>query len=357
MKLLYGVTGEGMGHAIRSGVVLEHLVSAGHEVEIIASSRAAKYLSERFAEVHTIHGLHIVAEENRVRRGKTLWSNVTEGLKNLPRQIGAYYEIIEDYRPDAVISDFESFSYLYARAHDLPLFSIDNQQVMNRCTLPEEIIADDRADFEVVKAFVKAKLPFCDHYFIATFFSPPIRKKNTSLHAPILRPAILEAKATAGEHLLVYQTVTENSSLVKTLQASGFECRVYGLRRDLDGDVREGNLLHRPFSEETFIADLASCRGVVASAGFTLMGECVYLKKPLLAVPLEGQFEQVFNARYLEHLGYGAMTETVTDASLSAFLESLSRYEVALADYDHPGNGPLFVAIDQQLDRAAAGLL
>ncbi len=352
MKLLYGVTGEGMGHAIRSGVVLDHLVSAGHEVEIIASNRAATYLSERFAQVHTIHGLHIVAEENRVRRGKTLWSNVTEGLKSLPRQIGSYFEVIEDFRPDAVISDFESFSYLYGRAHDVPVFSIDNQQVMNRCTVPDEIIADDRAEFEVVKAFVKAKLPFCEHYFIATFFSPPIRKKNTSLHAPILRPRILDAKASPGEHLLVYQTVTENTALVKTLQASGFECRVYGLRRDLAGDVREGNLLHRPFSEETFIEDLASCRGVVASAGFTLMGECVYLRKPLLAVPLEGQFEQVFNARYLEHLGYGAMADAVTEPSLRAFLKRLPEFEEALASFVHPGNGRLFQALDRHLGGA-----
>ena len=37
MKILYGVVGEGMGHAMRSRVVLEHLVAQGHEVEIMAS--------------------------------------------------------------------------------------------------------------------------------------------------------------------------------------------------------------------------------------------------------------------------------------------------------------------------------
>ena len=35
------------------------------------------------------------------------------------------------------------------------------------------------------------------------------------------------------------------------------------------------------------------------------MGEAVYLHKPMLAVPLARQFEQVLNARYLEHEGYG----------------------------------------------------
>lgn len=355
MKILYGVTGEGMGHAIRSRVVLEHLVAEGHEVEVLASNRAAAYLDKSF-EVRTIHGLHIVAEENRVKRGKTLWSNVSEGLKNLPGQVKAYFELIDTFQPDAVISDFESFSYLYARAHDKPVFSIDNQQVMNRCIVPEEVIGKHRRDFEIVKAFVKAKLPFCDHYFIATFFTPEIRKKSTSLHPPILRDAILAAEPSDGEHLLVYQTVTENTALMEALEGCGLPCRVYGLQRDLQEDRRVGNVLHRPFSEQTFIDDLASARAVVASAGFTLMGECVYLKKPLLAVPLEGQFEQLLNARYLAHLGYGAVADQVDVQSLSAFLEASPNYASTLSSFDHPGNGPLFDAIHAQLDRAAAGL-
>ena len=73
MKVLYGVVGEGMGHAMRSRVVLEHLLAQGHEVEIMASSRAVDFLAKRFEGVHRIHGLHMIYEENRVRRGATLW--------------------------------------------------------------------------------------------------------------------------------------------------------------------------------------------------------------------------------------------------------------------------------------------
>ena len=84
MKILYGVTGEGMGHAMRSRVVLEHLVRAGHEIEIIASGRAAAFLGKRFEGVNTIHGFHMILEENRVRPGKTLWSNVLKGVMGVP---------------------------------------------------------------------------------------------------------------------------------------------------------------------------------------------------------------------------------------------------------------------------------
>ena len=40
-----------------------------------------------------------------------------------------------------------------------------------------------------------------------------------------------------------------------------------------------------------------------AGGGFTLMGEAVYLHKPMLAVPLHRQFEQVLNARSTRKYG------------------------------------------------------
>lgn len=81
MNVLYGVVGEGMGHAMRSRVVLEHLVANGHDVHVMASQRAVDYPAKRFSNVHRIHGLHIIYEENRVRRGKTFWSNVRQGSR------------------------------------------------------------------------------------------------------------------------------------------------------------------------------------------------------------------------------------------------------------------------------------
>src|SRR5215813_12776928 len=226
MKILYGVVGEGMGHAMRSRVVLEHLVGRGHEVEIMASGRAVDFLGKRFANVNRIHGLHMIYEENRVRRGKTLWSNVLNGAAALPRQIAAYFDLISAFRPEVVISDFESWTYFFAKAHGLPVISIDNMQVINRASHPPELLAGYEAEFQITKAFVKSKLPFCDRYLITTFFYPELRKDRTKLVPPILRPEILAARATPGEHVLVYQTAEGNEGLAGILAQAGVECRV-----------------------------------------------------------------------------------------------------------------------------------
>jgi uncharacterized protein (TIGR00661 family) len=357
MRILYGVVGEGMGHAIRSRVVLEHLFAQGHEVEIMTSQRAVDFLGARFPEVHRIHGLHILYEENRVRRGRTLWSNVQQGSAALPQQLHAYFKLVEDFAPEVVISDFESWVYFYARLHRLPIVSIDNMQIINRCRHDAELLRDMRAEFNLTRAFVKSKLPGCDHYLITTFFYPDVRKKRTTLVPPLLRPEILSASASNGDHLLVYQTAEGHEQLPEALAAAGLPCRIYGMRRALTADVQEGALLYRPFDERRFIEDLASARAVVAGGGFTLMGEAVYLHKPMLSVPVRGQIEQVLNARYLERAGYGRAAAEVDAATLDDFLAAVPAMQARLTAYAQDGNRAAFEALDGLLDRAASGLL
>jgi uncharacterized protein (TIGR00661 family) len=346
-----------MGHAMRSRVVLEHLVGEGHEVEVMASGRAEGYLRQRFAEVHGIHGLHMIYEDNRVKRGKTFWSNLTEGTAKLPMNMKAYFTLIEDFRPEVVVSEFDSWTYIYGQLHGLPIISVDNMQIINRCKIPKEVVKGHKGEFRFARTFVKGKLPGCRHYLITTFFRPKVRRKRTTLVPPVLRPEILGARSTRGDHLLVYQTAEGHEGLAETLAKTGLECRIYGMRRSITEEQVEGPLRYRPFSEPGFIADLASARGVIAGGGFTLMSECVYLHKPMLSVPLENQFEQFLNARYLEREGYGVCAESLDDpAAVHGFVDRIPACEEALASYAQDGNRELFEALDAELDRAAAGV-
>ncbi len=93
----------------------------------------------------------MIYEENRVRRGKTLWSNVLSGATGTPKNIAAYFELIKDFRPELTVSDFESWTYLYAKLHRLPILSVDNMQIINRCTHDAEILAGHEAGFQLTR--------------------------------------------------------------------------------------------------------------------------------------------------------------------------------------------------------------
>lgn len=358
MRILYGVVGEGMGHATRSRVVIDHL-SRHHEVEVVVSGRAHDYLKARESDrlgVNRIWGLTIVYEDNEVRNLRTFLSNVASGLTGgVPKNLKAYFDLTEKFRPEVVVSDFESWSYLYGKLHGLPVVSLDNIQLLNRCSHPPEVLAGHEADYLVAKGVVAAKLPGCLHYLITSFVFPEVTKPRTTLHPPVLRPEILAARAEPGEHLLVYQTSTSNTALPEILKGCGRECRVYGLRRDLGADEVDGNLRHRPFSEREFIEDLRTARAVVSGGSFTLMSEAVYLHKPMLSVPVKKQFEQILNGRYLERAGYGLAADELTRERLGELLERVGEFERNLSRYRQDGNADLLAKLDEVLLAAAQG--
>lgn len=353
MRILYGVVGEGMGHATRSKVVCEHLVKSGHDVKIVVSGRAHGFLSKTFHDVVEIRGLTIKYVDNRMDRDGTLARNVVAAPGMLASNVGAYFSKVASFKPDAVISDFDSFAYFFAKRHGLPVLSIDNQQIISRCKLGKFAKQGIKVDYQMTKAFVRAKLPACDHYVITTFFYPQVRpkyEKETTLVPPILRQAVLDARkrAHAGEHVLVYQTSTSDRGLIAELnRVEDQRFTVYGLRKN----ARHGNCTLKEFSEDGFVDDLASARAVVCNGGLSLIGEAVYLGKPIFSVPVRNQYEQVLNARYLEELGWGLAAEQIEADVLRLFLEEVPKYATRVARHRQDGNRELYDVVDKLLGK------
>jgi uncharacterized protein (TIGR00661 family) len=356
MKILYGVVGEGMGHAMRSAVILERLTKSGHEIRIVVSGRAADYLEKRYpGQVTKITGLTMVYEDNVVRKMKTAFKNL-KAAAGIPDNLRSYLDMARSFTPDAVISDFESWTYAFARGQKLPVVSVDNMQIIDRCTHEAADFAEEKGSFLLAKSIVKAKEPRANAYLVTTFFYPEVRKERTTLHPPILRDIILDAKPRAkpGAHVLVYQSGASHDTLLEALKRVDAPFRVYGLKRDITGEESDGNLTHCPFSETRFIDDLAGARAVIAGGGFTLLGEAVFLGKPTLSVPLVGQFEQALNAIYLQKLGYGERANDVTTEVVTGFLARAPRYAEKLESFQHDRNEGLFARLEAALGEAVA---
>jgi len=357
MRILYGVVGEGMGHATRSRVVLEHLLAAGHEVRVVVSGRAHGFLVSRFQgrpniRFEEIHGLVLGFEGNALDKSETFRLNLEALPAGMLKNIGVYRRVAEDgFAPEVVISDFETWAFLYGLNHFLPVISIDNMQVLNRCRHDPDVTLEGAGAFKLAKGLVKGKLPFAWHYLVSSFFFPPVRKRKTTLVPPILRPEILAAKREPGGHVLVYQTASSNAALIPALQRLPYPFRVYGMGRE----GQEGNVTLKGFSESGFIDDLRTARAVVAGGGYSLMGEAVHLHVPVLSLPIEGQFEQVLNARYLEKLGYGRHAERLDVDAIADFVVRSDDFAHSLERYVPRSNDLLFGCVDELLRRVTAG--
>ena len=133
-RIIYAACGEGMGHAIRTSVILDHLKD-NNELMIFASGRAYDYLSKKFDDVYQIYGFNTVYENNAVNDKKTF----IKAMKYLPRDvkdnIKLLYGIANKFKPDLIISDFEFYSNILSKIIRVPMISIDNMHVITHCKI------------------------------------------------------------------------------------------------------------------------------------------------------------------------------------------------------------------------------
>ena len=350
MTILYGVPGEGLGHATRSKVVIAWLLEQGHDVRVVSSSRAFTLLDKTFpGRVLEIKGFHLAYKQLTVSKSRTLGLTLRTAPEALQTNFRQYRQLLRGFRPQVVVSDFESFSYFYAKLLRVPVISLDNMQIISRARLDVAVPPAQREHFDLARHLVRLKLPRARHYLITTFFELPLKARfaeRTTLVPSIIRPEIQAAGPTKGDYVLVYQTATTQTDLVGILQQlPDQEFRVYGFNKD----EAHGNVLLRPFSEAGFIAELAGARAVLTNGGFSLISEAVYLHKPVCAVPIPAQFEQWLNAAEIEQRGYGRHLAAMEAAGIGAFLSKLPQYEAALASYTQRGNEVLFARLGELL--------
>ncbi|HEU0034463.1 MAG TPA: MJ1255/VC2487 family glycosyltransferase [Kofleriaceae bacterium] len=317
MKILYGVTGEGLGHAMRSRVIASHLRAAGHEVKLVASGRACAYLRRTFDDVQPIPGFSMAYVDGVVSRSRTVARVGRIARPAVREAIALYRRAISGFSPGVCVTDFDSFTHVFGLLFDRPVISVDHQHVIDRCRHAPAVKRRLPRDFVVTRAIVRGKLPGCRHYVVTSFYFPPPRRDRTTLVGPILRPEVLALTPTVGDHVLVYQTGAAHAQLLDVLRSDrATRYVVYGRGAE---PACHGNVELRAFDETRFLDDLAAARAVICNGGYTLMSEALYLGKPVLSLPVRHQGEQELNAAYLASLGLGTALRALTAPALRAF--------------------------------------
>lgn len=339
MRILYGVAGVGLGHASRAATVIHHLESKGHQVKVITYGQALRALKKEF-DVFKANGPNIAFRRGILKKRLTLKIN----SKNLPKNLWRarkFHRLMRDFNPDACITDMDPLVPILSNWYNRALISIDNQHRLTNLELkiPTEYYKEYLIAKNVTKTFVRK----ADVYIITDFAKGKIRKPRTFLVPPILRPEILSAKPQNKNHVLVYLS-RKDSHVLKILKKIPEQFQVYGYNKK----SKRSNLQFK--KKETFLEDLKNCKAIIATSGFTLICEALYLKKPYFALPLKGQFEQLLNAIELKAEGYGNYSENLTTEQANNFLSNLDKYKIKIKKYN-PDNYKLLKVLDKEMNR------
>lgn len=341
-RILYALSGEGYGHVSRVMTITERLEAAGHEVHFCAGGLSEKILRQLGRPCHHIPPFTHYVIGNHLHFFRTFGQNID----NILRQ-NAIFDGIEAYMRDfgaeLLLNDYEAYSWRVAKRLGIPYLSVNNQDILIHSakgevpylhTIPARLaqgvsfmIAPRLANLRIITALKTFK---------------PLKPEVTRVIPPIIRPEILSKTATQGDHLLVYLNQTEGATqFLQTLADAGQPCRIYGFANQT---LHAPNLSYHAYNLTEFANDLASCKGVISTAGFMLIGEAMYLRKPFFALPNEGQFEQFLNARFVLDAGVGMalFNRYPSKADLRAFAEGIEKDRFNMPDCTEAGNEAAF---------------
>ncbi len=341
-RIVYGVSGEGSGHSSRAREIASHLREKGHALWLVSYDRGYQNLKDDF-DVFETEGLCIASEDNKVSVVRTF----TENIKRLPEGYRSLQElrrrVFKEFQPDCVITDFEPMTAYLANHYSLPLITIDNQHRMRYMKYdgPPHL----KVEAQVTKNIIRAMVPRPDVSLVTTFHFGETTNDRTFLFPPILRREVLDQRPAKGDHVLVYLTGGFESFLDELNRFPRESFLVYGY----DRSDCVGVTTFKPFSKDGFLRDLATAKAVMATAGFTLISEALHLRKPYMAMPMQGQFEQELNAFQLERSGYGKRVTEVVPEGIGDFLYRIPEYEERLQDYEAGDNQAIKEKLDELL--------
>ena len=197
--VFYCVCGEGMGHAIRSGVIIDK-IKEKYDVHVFSSDRAYTYLSSKFDNVYEIGGFNTVYINNKVNNRKTLLKAIKRNPTNIKVGYDRLYKKAKMLRPDVIVTDFEIYASIVSKLLYIPLISLDNIHMITQTKIhyPEH----KRVEMIKAKGVIKTYVVRPKIHILTSFFYPKVKpRKNAVIYPPVIREEIYKLKPNYSSSL------------------------------------------------------------------------------------------------------------------------------------------------------------
>lgn len=327
-RIAISLSGDGRGHATRVRAIVDHL-RVDHAISIYTSGDAFEMLAPAYrgtdVVVNKLECLRFGYDASGRVKAMTTALGAARYLRRFPAVLRRLERTLADESPDLVIGDFEPALPRVAARLGIPHISINHQHFLlayDLSTLPGWLRFHAIYMGWVVRLYDAPAVA----RVVSSFYFPPLRRglRHVTQTGVLLRPSVLAVDPQDGGYLVAYWRRQAPPGALDMLGGIGCEVRVYGLGKR----SAVGNLRFFEADEERFVADLASSRALVCTAGNQLVGEAIYLRKPVFAIPEPGNYEQYMNAHFVAQMGVGewASAKSLSRQRLEAFLECSGEY-------------------------------
>lgn len=282
-RILFAIQGTGNGHLSRARDIYPELCRYG-TVDVLVSGIQAD-MDVPFPITYRKYGLSFIFGK---KGGVDIRATAVKlKLFRLLRDIC----LLPVKKYSLVINDFEPVSAWACRLKGVPCIGLSHQSAVLSPNAPKPQ-KKDRLGILVLQHYAPVKRAYGFHF---NSYEPHI-------FTPVIRKEVRQLDITNEGHYTVYLPAYDDETIVSHLsQFQQIRWDVFSKHNKQP--FKKGNVSVMPIDNDLFLESMAAAQGVICGAGFETPAEALFLKKKLLVIPMEGQYEQQCNAAALGAMG------------------------------------------------------
>lgn len=315
MKFLFIIQGEGRGHLTQAISFAQLLEANGHQLLAVIVGKSKRREIPAFFEREIKAPISLVnspnfecdASQKKINLTKTIWQNSLK-IGSYQKSLNRIHQIVSETQPDIILNFYDLLGGLYHFFFrpKAEFWVIGHQYMIWH---PDFRFAPNRA-LEKFLFQLNTKLTALGANEVLGLSFLPEEKSTPRVRVvpPLLRQEVKNLTSSTGDFFLAYMVNPGYSEEVLSFAKANpkLKIKAYWDKKDAaDSEFPLPNLSFHRVNDRTFLADMAACRGLVCTAGFESVCEAMYLGKPVMVIPVAGQFEQACNALEIEQNGIG----------------------------------------------------
>jgi uncharacterized protein (TIGR00661 family) len=327
-RCIFIVQGEGKGHMSQALAMKEYLQEAGHTVEAVflgisSEDEVPDYFRNSFLDkLHIFQSPWFLRTPNKkgIYVGRTILFNLMHSLDYM-RTITRIRREINLIKPDVVFNFYELLGAMAMRksAPGIKKIGVGHHfyLYLNRSVCKGGVLWHRWLLSLHTRLIIKS----CDRVLALSYKK---EQGNASIRVvpPLVRREFREMNYVQGDSYLVYMLhegfIYDLVRLAEELP--GFRADVFSSHEPAF-EIPEGIRIH-PFDAKKFSTLMASCKGLITTAGFDTAAEAAFHGIPLVVIPSHNHYEQKCNGADISANGIGIVASQIDRGTLEGIHSS-----------------------------------
>ena len=314
MRLLFIVTGIGLGHTIREKAIIDEVLKNSPETRIhVAGYGMSLEYFKSYYPTTKIFGHNFSGENFKPSTSKIFLANLLYPVKYLIDTIKLML-LIKRINPDKVIVDTQPVGLFASRLMKKNVITVYNFDVDKIKEKPKE--ASSRFFVNLIRKIYRKS----DSVIMPVLTQAKIKRKNIYYINPIIRTS---PENLGSKEFLMKKLKLKKEPILVTIGGSNFGAKLLYLINEIadnfdeqfiifNGDYKKKNITSYKF-KSNFLEYLKVSKAVITTAGHNTLSEILIFKKPALVFPIANYLEQKQNSNMIKEFNLGIVSNFIED--------------------------------------------